>query len=163
MRRFLPLILVLAALLLDISVVPILVSHWAVPSLSLCTVCVLGLLLGRTRGSLYGLIGGVLMDVLVGYPLGLKAVLYILSGYLCGVAGRKFQRYLLTVPVEPALCFILYECTMIVYLFMAGRQFSGGDMLRTLGRIAIETLLCQFFYLWFNRMLRPKWSRYAAR
>ena len=99
MRRFLPLILVLAALLLDISVVPILVSHWAVPSLSLCTVCVLGLLLGRTRGSLYGLIGGVLMDVLVGYPLGLKAVLYILSGYLCGVAGRKFQRYLLTVPV----------------------------------------------------------------
>ncbi len=163
MRRILPPILVVAAVLIDVSVVAVLVNHWAVPSLSLCTVCVLGLLLGRTRGSLYGLIGGVLMDVLVGYPLGLKAALYILSGYLCGVAGRKFQRYLLTVPVAPALSFVIYECTMVVYLFMAGMQFSGGDMLRTLGRIAIETLLCQFIYLWFNRLLRPSWSRYAAR
>lgn len=163
MRRFLPLVLVLAALLIDISVLPMLVVHWAVPGLTLCTVCVLGLLLGRTRGLLYGMVGGVLLDVLVGYPVGLKAILYILSGYLCGVAGRKFQRYLLTVLVAPALCFLIYEGAMVVYLFMAGRLFSGQEMLRTLGRAGIETVLCQIIYLLYNKMLRPTWSRYAAR
>ena len=163
MRRFLPLVLVLAALLIDISVLPMLAVHWAVPGLTLSTVCVLGLLLGRTRGLLYGMVGGVLLDVLVGYPVGLKAILYILSGYLCGIAGRKFQRYLLTVLVAPALCFLIYECTLVVYLFMAGRLFTGQEMLRTLGRVGIETALCQIMYLTYNKMLRPSWSRYAAR
>ena len=163
MRRFLPLLLIVIALLIDTSIVPVLVVHWAVPMVLFTTVIVLGLLLGRTNGLLYGMISGLLMDIVVGYPLGLMSILYMLAGYLSGVAGRKFQRYLLTVVIAPILCFSIYEVTMAVYVYVAGQALDAVVMQQALARIAIETVLAQLMYLLYNRMLRPSWSRYAAR
>lgn len=163
MRRFLPLILIEAALLIDTSVVPVLTMHWAVPSVLLVTVSVLGLLLGRTNGLLYGMISGLLYDIVLGYPLGMMAILFAASGYISGIAGRKFQRYLLTVVIAPALCAALYEVTMAVYMIVVGQMPDVKMIEYALVRILIETVLAQFMYLLYNRMLKPTWSRYAAR
>lgn len=163
MRRFLPLLLIAVALLMDVSVLPVLTQHWLVPRLTLCTVSVLGLLLGRTQGALYGLVAGAVAALLTESPMGLFYLLYVMTGTLCGLAGRKFQRYLLTVPAAPFLCFAIYEGVLMLYMFLAGRSFSGRDGLHTLGRVLLETLLCQGLYLWFNHMLKPSWSRYAGR
>ena len=161
-RRFLPIVLIVFALLLDTSVLPVFVSHWAMPLLLLCTVIVLGLLLGRTRGILYGMIAGLLMDTMVSYPLGLFAVLYLICGYISGIAGRKFQRYLLTVAVTPVICCTIFECGVAGYAYLAGQNFDGASFLHAVLRIAVETALCQLLYLVYNAILKPKWSRYAA-
>ncbi len=163
MRRILPGVLVVLALLIDTSVVPALVAHWAVPMLTLVTVSVLGLLLGRTRGLLYGMIGGLLLDISVGGAFGLYTALMLLTGYLSGVAGRKFQRYLLTVVLAPAACFFIFEAAMVVFVFMAGQDVDGEALRNAMARVFIETVLAQFMYLLYNRLLRPKWSRYAGR
>lgn len=163
MRRIWPAILITLTLLIDTSVLPMLTRHWAVPLMLYSTVIVLGLLLGRINGLLYGMIGGLLMDILVGYPLGLMAVVYMVAGYLSGMAGRKYQRFLLTVVLTPALCFLAYEITMAVYMFFAGQTIDAPAMSNALMRVVIQTVLTQFLYLLYNRLLKPKWSRYAAR
>ena len=63
--------MLIIAVLMDITVLPILVDMRYVPLFSLMFTVNYGLLLGRTRGALYGMIGGLLVDILVGYPVGL--------------------------------------------------------------------------------------------
>lgn len=163
MRRLLPFVILFFSLLLDVSILPPLISHWAMPILLLDSVIVLGLLLGRTRGILYGMIAGVLLDILVCEPIGLMTMLFAVCGYLSGIAGRKFQRYLLTVAVTPILCLLFFEAATAFYALLAGATVTGVAAGRALARVGIQTALCQLLYLFYNFLLKPKWSRYAAR
>lgn len=162
LRRVLPFLFVIFSLVLDMSVLPFLSSSELLPLIGLCSVIALGLLLGRTRGTLLGLIGGTLVDALVGTPIGLMMVLYTACGYIAGVAGRKFQRYILAPVVAPIVCFALVESTMFAYDYLAGVQLTG-ELLGEAGlRVLIEVVLVQILYLIYNRVLKPRWSRYAA-
>ncbi len=163
MRRFLPLILLLILVLLDLAVLPFLVQSQYLPMLTLIGTVEFGLLLGRTRGSLYGMIGGLLIDILTGYPMGLRTVLYIASGYVSGVAGRRFQRYVLTPVVAPLISFLGYETATGVYAWLSGAAVSGSDVRAALIRVAIAVVVVQPLYLLFDRILRPSWSRWAGR
>lgn len=162
-RRVLPLILLVVAVLADTALIPVLSVSPLMPLTSLVSVIVMGLLLGRTRGSLYGMIGGLLVDISVGTPLGLRTVLYLGCGYASGVAGRKFQRYAITPVITPLVLLSVCEAVLMLYLYMAG-QTASAEMLRdALLRVGIETVLAQFMYLLYDRILKPSWSRYAAR
>lgn len=162
-RKLLPGIMLIIAVLMDITVLPILVDMRYVPLFSLMFTVNYGLLLGRTRGALYGMIGGLLVDILVGYPVGLLSAVYIGSGYLSGLAGRKFQRYILTPVVTPFIAFSFYELVMLCYLFMASDALEGYLFRDGAIRVAISTAVSQLAYLAINRLLRPTWSRYAGR
>lgn len=161
-KRVLPFLLVIFALLLDISVIPFLTRSYLAPLTALCSVIALGLLLGRTRGTLLGLIGGILIDILVGTPVGLMMVLYTLSGYISGFAGRKFQRYILAPVLTPILCLFLFEGTMFIYQYLSGIQLTSASLYQAGLRVLIEVVLVQLMYLLYNRILKPRWSRYAA-
>lgn len=142
---------------------PVLIQSQYLPMMTLITTIEFGLLLGRTRGSLYGMIGGLLIDLLTGYPMGLRTLLYISSGYVSGVAGRRFQRYLLTPVVAPLICFIGYEVALGTYAALSGASVGGADIRSALIRVAIQVVLIQPLYLLFDRMLKPSWSRWAGR
>ncbi len=163
MRRLLPVILLLVSVLLDLAVLPVLLDSRYLPMMTLITVIELGLLLGRTRGSLYGMIGGLLIDILTGYPMGLRTVLYIVSGYVSGFAGRRFQRYILTPVVAPLICFLGYEATMGITAALSGAGIDGADIQAALIRIALQVVLVQPLYLLYDRMIKPSWSRWAGR
>lgn len=163
MRRFLPVILLLVSVLLDLAVLPVLIQSQYIPMMTLITVIELGLLLGRTRGSLYGMIGGLLIDILTGYPMGLRTVLYIASGYVSGFAGRRFQRYLLTPVVAPLICILGYEAAMGLYAALSGAGIDGADIRAALLRVVLQVVLVQPLYLLYDRMLKPSWSRWAGR
>lgn len=163
MRRFLPPILILVSALLDLAVLPVLIQSPYLPMMTLITTVELGLLLGRTRGSLFGMIGGLLIDLMTGYPMGLRTVMHIASGYVSGFAGRRFQRYILTPVVAPLLCFVGYEAVMAAYAALSGATVSGADLKDALIRVGIQVVLVQPLYLVFDRMLRPSWSRWAGR
>ena len=163
MRRFLPVILTLVSVLLDLAVLPILIWSQYLPMMTLITVIALGLLLGRTRGSLYGMIGGLLIDILTGYPMGLRTVLYIASGYVSGFAGRRFQRYILTPVVAPLLCGLGYEAVTGLYAALSGAGIDGAFIRAALIRVAVQVVLVQPLYLLYDRMIKPSWSRWAGR
>lgn len=163
MRRFFPLILLVVSVLLDLAVLPVLLQSRYLPMMTLITTIVLGLLLGRTRGSLYGMIGGLLIDILTGYPMGLRTVLYIASGYASGFAGRRFQRYILTPVVAPMMCVLGYEAAMLVTASLSGAGIDGADIRAALIRSALQVALVQPLYLLYDRMIKPRWSRWAGR
>lgn len=157
-----PFLLLLLSVLLDISVLPLVIPRFAL-MVSLMTVVTLGLLLGRTRGALYGLIGGLLMDVLVGSQFGLTTLVYVACGYISGIAGRKYQRYLLTTLIAPLICYLLYELVMVGYVYMVNAQVEMLIVRDALILVLVQVALTQLLYLLYNRILKPSWSRYAGR
>ena len=163
MRRFLPTILVVLMVMIECSVLPVLVVSWACPMITFTGVIVLGLLLGRSRGLFYGMMAGLLIDILFATPLGYNAVLYLLAGYAAGIAGRRFQRHLLTPVVTPVVLLSMFEMVSVGYLYLAGATLNTILLRNALVRIAAGTVLAQALYLLFNLLLKPVWSRFAAK
>ena len=162
-RRFLPWILVYLAVMLDISVIPFLTSSEYIPLFSLVTVIALGLLLGRRRGALLGLMAGLMIDVLVNDPYGLMTILVTLSGFTAGFIGRKFMNHMWTTVVTALGIFFVVELVMMGYLAMYASSFSAALLAPAGIRVVIQTVLVQVFYLIFNAWLQHKVSRYSVR
>ncbi len=163
MRRFLPVLLLIVSLMLDTSVVTqFWIARYA-PLFTLMSVVVFGLLLGRTRGSMYGMIAGLLMDISIGQMLGLYTAQFLICGYLSGLAGRRYQRYVLTPVVMPLICFSLYELAMTITRYLSNGFFDTQTLRDGLIRVPVAVVMTQIIYLLYNRIFRPTWSRYAGR
>ena len=162
-RRILPPILVAIAILLDTTILPIFFSHWIMPLLALLTVHTLGLLLGRTRGALYGMIAGILIDISVSTPLGLMTFFYGGLGYLGGWFGRWMFRNPLAPLLSSLVCFTLFELMMVGYTALAGAAFSMDLLLHALIRIPVDVALIEGMYILFDWLIKPSRSRPAGR
>lgn len=162
-RRILPPLLVALMLLIDTSILPVFASHWLMPLFALITVHVLGLLLGRTRGSLYGMLSGLLVDISVSTPLGLMTLFYGLLGYAGGWFGRRMFRNPLAPLISSAICFTVFEMSMVAYTAMAGAAFSSEQLLHALMRIALDIVLVEGFYVIYDWLIKPSRSRFAPR
>lgn len=162
LRRIMPTILLLVAMLLDTAVLPEIAPARYLPLLSMLVVIAFGLLLGRTRGAMYGLIGGLLLDISVSTPFGMYSAIFIVSGYLSGLARRRFDRNILTPILAPLICCAAYELFMIGYLYMASDHIYFNILRDGIARLVISVVLTQLMYLWFNRLLKPSWSRFSA-
>ena len=88
-RRILPAVLTLLSLMVDTSVIPFLIESPYIVSLTFITVLVIGVHLDRMHGMLYGLIAGLLQDILVGYQLGFNTFVYIILGFLAGLIAYE--------------------------------------------------------------------------
>lgn len=83
-RRLSPLLLILFSVILDTTVFPIVYSGvYSVP-LTLVTVLLIGMLLGRMSGLLYGTIGGLLIDITAG-TLGMMTFYFMSAGFMIGL------------------------------------------------------------------------------
>ena len=84
LRRFAPALLILACFILDTTVLPIVYGGvYAVP-LTVVAVLLIGMLMGRMRGLLYGTIGGLLIDITAG-TLGIMTFFFMAVGFLIGL------------------------------------------------------------------------------
>ncbi|HSN11631.1 MAG TPA: rod shape-determining protein MreD [Propionibacteriaceae bacterium] len=86
--------LVVTALLLELTVLPLLHLPGAVPDILTVTVIALGYVGGPVRGAATGLVAGLALDLVtpaVGV-LGLSAVVLVAIGYLAGVLGATRDR-----------------------------------------------------------------------
>ena len=84
LRRFAPALLILACFILDTTVLPIVYDGvYAVP-MTVVAVLLIGMLMGRMRGLLYGTIGGLLIDITSG-TLGIMTFFFMAAGFLIGL------------------------------------------------------------------------------
>lgn len=162
-RRLLPPILTALMLLIDASILPVFFSHWLMPVFTLITVHVLGLLLGRTRGTLYGMLSGLLTDISVSTPLGLMTMFYGLLGYAGGWFGRRMFRNPLAPLISAAVCFTVFELSMAGYMALAGAAVGVEELIRALIRIALDIALVEGFYVVYDWLIKPSRSRFAPR
>ena len=94
-RRWVPAraaLVVVLAILLQISLVNDLHIAGAMGDLVLVVVVAAGITGGADRGATYGFAAGLLYDLLVASPFGLTALTYAIVGYLVGVAATTLQR-----------------------------------------------------------------------
>ena len=139
-RKLFPWFITLFMALVDTSVVPFLTNSPFTPLFSLTTIVALGLLLGRRRGALLGL----------------------MAGFVSGFAGRKFMNHMWTTVLTPVAVFALMEGILFLY-----QAFARAAEVRLLAygaaRVGIQTAMVQVLYLLYNAILRPRLSRYGAR
>ena len=150
-------------ILLDTTILPVFVNHWLLPLFALLTVHTLGLLLGRTRGSLLGMLAGLLVDITLSTPLGLMTLFYGGLGYLGGWFGRKMFRNPLAPIISAAVCFTVFELGMVGYATLASAAFSTVLITNALIRIVLDVVLVEAFYVIFDWLIKPSRSRFAAR
>lgn len=162
-RRVFPVLAVVLLAAADTSVVPVLSSGWIYPLLSYTSVLTFGLLLGRTRGALCGIVAGLVIDTTVGLPFGLMTVLYGLGGYAAGFAGRKMRRNILNTLIVPLICLALTELGMIAYSAIAGADFYAAQLGRAGIRTLINVALVQVEYILFHLICQPQTGRYEMR
>ena len=154
-KRLLPIVLVVAAFLLDTAILPQFTSFWLLPVLSLLLVHCLGLLLGRTRGVLFGMIVGLAIDISVGTPLGLMTAICALLGYAGGWFGRLMWTNRLCPVISAAVCFLLYELVMDVYVVLSAAQFDSALLVRSLCRWLVYVLCTWGLHAGLKRVLKP--------
>lgn len=162
-RRILPPLLAVFTLLLDTAILPVFTSHWLIPLFALLTVHVLGLLLGRTQGALYGMIIGLLVDVSLGTPLGLMTLFYGGLGYLGGWFGRAMLSHPLAPVISSIIGFTIFEIGMVMYTAVAGAAFNGLMLLHALIRILLDIVLTEGLYILYDWLIKPSRSRFAPR
>lgn len=156
--------MVILCVLIDTSIIPFEVRNPEYfPKFTLLTILTIALLMGRTQGILYGLVGGVIMDISLLIPTGLVSVLYTVAGFLAGYIGRKMRVRILSSIVAPIIAMLVYEVSMIVYYMSVGGAFEGGMMISALIRTLIGVLLIQIMYIGFKAVFKPRYSRYERR
>ena len=156
--------MVILCVLIDTAVIPFEVRNPVYyPKFTLLTIITIALLMGRTQGILYGLIGGVCMDISLLSPVGLTSVLYTVVGFLSGYIGRKMRVRILSSIVAPIVSMMVYEIAMTMYYVSSGGMFDWTMLWDGLIRSAIGCALIQIMYIGFKAVFKPKYSRYEKR
>ncbi|MBR3928780.1 MAG: rod shape-determining protein MreD [Clostridia bacterium] len=156
--------MVILCVLIDTAVIPFEVANPVYyPKFTLLTIITIALLMGRTQGILYGLVGGVCMDISLLIPVGLTSVLYTLTGFLSGYIGRKMRVRILSSIVAPIVSMMVYEIAMTAYYMSVGGAFDLTMLLNGFIRSVIGCALIQLMYIGFKAVLKPKYSRYEKR
>lgn len=115
-----------------------------VPDFTFAAVCAVGFVAGERYGSIFGLLGGVLICVLGSSGISLSPILFTFCGYLCGVLPRvilrrNFLSYLVFTPIMGAIHIFF---TLIYYIMLS----ESYDIWSVFGkRIIPEFFSCIIF------------------
>lgn len=167
LKKLAPTLIVLLSTLLDTAVLPVFYGGRFLVPLSLVVVILCGIQLGRTRGMLYGMIAGLLLDISAG-SLGMKLFPYIVIGYLIGFfldqqpeIGRGVERReriqrLAVRAIWIAVLLLVYEIVMLVYQYFSTAVFRWSYVGNLLLRVILTTALCMALYPLLRRMFFGK-------
>ena len=157
LRRLAPLLMILACVILDTTVLPMAYGGVYTVPLTVVAVLLIGMLMGRMSGLLYGTIGGLLIDITTG-TLGMMTFFFMTVGFLVGLilynpgerlrtarrhAGRKRVQRVVWV-------FVLYALGELALYVI---QYFNTAELRPIYfiNIGIRSLICAMLTL----LLRP--------
>ena len=84
LRRLAPLLMILACVVLDTTVIPVVYGGVYTVPLTVVAVFLIGMLMGRMSGLLYGTIGGLLIDITTG-TLGMMTFFFMAVGFMIGL------------------------------------------------------------------------------
>ena len=159
MRKWLvPALLILLLLMLDTAVVPVFLTNVFYVPLTLVLIICIGASYGRISGMLYGLGAGVLIDILVGYPLGMRIFQYVAAGFLSGLIvhvtdeerlrhGFRPVMYAVRLGLFSAGFHFLSEVVLGVYQYFNTARYEGVYAVNALVRVVLGTALVLLLYM----------------
>lgn len=139
-RRIVMIILILAAFLLQSTLLKQIAIGGITPNLLLILTVSFSLMRGKREGMFLGFTGGLLSDLFYGEVLGLTPLLYITVGYVCGFCYRIFYDDDIKMPVLlTGASNLSYGIGVYVFRFLLkGRT----DFFFYLGRIILPEVVC---------------------
>lgn len=157
LRRVAPVLMILAAFILDTTVLPVVYGGVYTVPLTVVAVFLIGMLMGRMSGLLYGTIGGLLIDITSG-TLGIMTFFFMAVGFMIGLILynpgerlRTARRQARRKRFQRALWVFALYATGELALF-ALQYFNTADIRPIyFVNIAIRSLICAALTL----LLRP--------
>ena len=163
-KRIFATAMVLISVILDTAVIPFEAANPEYfPKITLLVILTIALIMGRTQGILYGMVGGVFMDITLMIPTGITSLLFTLAGFIAGFMSRKMRIRLLSSIIAPIVAMLIYEGVMTVYYALSGGSPDSSMILMAILRTLIGCAAIQLLYILFSLVFKPKHSRYARR
>ena len=155
-RRLAPTLMILMSVILDTTLLPMLYGGVFAVSLTLVSVLMIGMLLGRTPGLVAGTLGGLLLDITTG-TLGIMTFYFLAAGFLIGLIlytpGERIattRRYVRRQWMQRAIW--VFVLTAIGEIVLLGIQYISTVTLQARYfvnialRSLIVTVLCMLLY-----------------
>jgi rod shape-determining protein MreD len=153
--------LLLAAAILQTSVVPHLAVWGVFPDLPLLIVVSWGLVRGAQEGIVWGFIAGVAVDLLSGAPFGAATLSLMVVGLISGLASSTVVRaQLILPPVTVFAATMVYDMIFLSVVQVAGQSVDwGGTFVRIVLPSALLNAVLTPPFFWTTRLL----DRWIAR
>jgi len=149
--------LLLAVALLQATALPALKILGVKPELMLLTVLAWSLLRGVEEGLVWAFLGGLMLDIFSGGPLGASALALLVVSFLSGLAEASVTRTSFLLPIGAALAgTLLYQVLflLIVHVTRGGVPWADSLFQVTLPSLAVNTLLMPLMFwalAWLDR------------
>ena len=152
-----PLITVLIAVLLDTALIPVFYHGTYVVPITFVVVMCISLVRGRLFGLLYGMIGGLIIDISTG-TLGIMTFFLMSTGFLIGViivegpsARPAWQLWLRRAVISLAM-YMIGEIVFLVYRYFVTNSIEWIYVFHALVRGLIVGLLTMLFFVPLSRI-----------
>lgn len=114
--------LIVLLFLIQVTVLPILLSPMVRPDLLLIFTVSCGLLFGRVQAVGVGFCAGLLQDLMAGSPFGIYTLSKMISGYVAGLVEQKvFKQHVFLPVVAMAVASILNSVVIVGLLSVLGQ------------------------------------------
>lgn len=154
---------VLAAFIIQTSVLPAISIGQIKPNLMLIAAASYGFFLGDRKGVFVGCLVGLVQDVFYGPVLGFSGIVYALIGYVCG----KFKKLLYVEDLSFPLIMIAvsdfaYGFISYIFLFLIRNRLYLKTFIRTmilpemLYTVLLGVIVYPLLALLYRKVLRPK-------
>lgn len=98
------------------------------PALTLAIVCAIGFIAGEKMGAIFGIVGGIIVDIIGSTGFSFSPVIYMLCGYFCGaLVGWFLSQNFPSFIVYGAIAGVLREIFTVVYFILFSKEFSLLD------------------------------------
>lgn len=115
MRKFTLGLILVISLLLQLTVFNFIKVAGVKPDLILVFVIFNALLNGSRDGAVFGLVGGLLQDLITGQFIGLNAISKALTGFLFGLMGKKLYKENIIIPIISLFLGSIF-CDFVIYI-----------------------------------------------
>jgi rod shape-determining protein MreD len=166
MNPYLPLVVLLGATLIQITLLPHLTLFGVHPELVFLLAVAWSLLRGVEEGILWGFVGGVALDIYSTAPFGVFTLALLFVCFVSGLGESAIFRHNLLLPMlATALTTLLYHSAVLVLMQAMGRPVHwSSDFLRViLPSALLNTLVMPFVYQLarqLNRWVGPREIRW---
>jgi rod shape-determining protein MreD len=121
-----PLLIIVAVL--QSSILPQIRIFGLVPNLMLLTVVAWSFRRGPNDGIVWGMIGGLMIDLASGAPLGISPLPLMVAALVVGAGrARIFAGNVVLPVIVSLLTLVLYQAMYVILLMLAGKPVSWGE------------------------------------
>jgi len=149
--------IIIAALIIQLTIINSFTIQGLKPDLVLVVVIVIALLQGAEEGIIYGFVSGLLQDIFSIGLLGVNALVKTVMGFICGILREKLfaEHLLLIVPLVTLFISIVQNILMFYILRAFGMEYNLAWSLRKVAIIEAfyNSLLSPFVFIGVKKLL----------